>query len=152
MEGFALMAVAPFRPILTTIGGTDPGSAAAASFRQIEDNFKKWTLHMTGQSGEVLRMALQPTLEKAIGYCPMKTGALRASAYLEVARTGFLGSYQAELGFGRNGEPSYAILVHEVDRYHKPPTRWKFLQTALEEDASEIQNRLVNGFQVASGT
>lgn len=146
------MAVAPFRPVLTTIGGTSKGSAAAASFRQIEENFKQWTLHLSGQSGEVLRAALMPTLAKAVGYCPIKTGALRSSAYLEVQRTGLFGAYQAEIGFGRNGEPHYAILVHEIDTYHKPPTRWKFLQAALEEDASEIQNRLINGFKTASGT
>lgn len=145
------MAIRPFKPVRVNIGGTRPGSAAAANFKQIENNFRTWTLHLSGQSGEVLRAALTPTLKKAITYCPKMTGALRASAYLEVRRQGALLGYVAEIGFGRGGKPTYAIYVHEVPYVHQAPTRWKFLQAALEEDASVIRQRLAGGFRTAGG-
>jgi hypothetical protein len=144
------MAIAPFRPVRTNIRASS-GSAAAAAMRQIEDNFKQWTLHLTGQSGEVLRQALMPTLSKAKRYCPYKTGDLRNSGYVEVARTGRLGSYEAEIGFGRGGFPSYTIFVHEMPYQHAAPTRWKFLQIALVEDQSRIRQALAGGFRRAAG-
>jgi hypothetical protein len=106
---------------------------------------------MSANSGEVLRAALAPTLRKAISYTPVKTGALRKSAYLEVRRQGLLGGYQAEIGFGKGGVPSYAIIVHEVPNKHTEPTRWKFLQAALEEDAAAIRQRLAGNFRTVSG-
>lgn len=146
------MGLAPFRPVRVSIGGTRSGSEASRQFRAIEENFRQWTLHLFGQSGEVLKQALQPTLDKAIMYCPVKTGALRKSAYLEVRRAGLLRGWQAEIGFGRGGVPNYAIYVHEVPYKHKDPTRWKFLQAALQEDSSAIQQRLAGGYRTVAGT
>jgi hypothetical protein len=117
----------------------------------LENNFRQWVLHLRGQSGEVLRAALAPTLEKAKKYCPKKTGALRKSAYLEVQRQGAFGSYVAEIGFARGGVPEYAIYVHEVPYMHAAPTRWKFLQAAIEEDSARIQRDIALGFRRASG-
>lgn len=147
------MAISPFRPrpVNVTLGGINSASNAAREFRKIEENFRQWTLHLSGQSGEVLREALKPTLELAKKYCPYKTGALRNSGYIEVRHLGRGNGYQAEIGFGKNGKPSYTIHVHEVDRYHAPPTRWKFLQIALVEDTPNIQRRLAEGVKRSSG-
>lgn len=148
------MAMTPFRPVRVGMssGTVRPGSNLAQQLSVLENNFRSWVLHLTGQSGEVLREALQPTLVKAKKYCPVLTGELRESGYLEVRRTGPLGSYQAEIGFAKGGKPSYAIYVHEVPYNHRSPTRWKFLQAALEEDATAIRARLTTGFKRSSGT
>lgn len=147
------MPIQRFRPVRASIGGTRDGSALAREMKAIEDNFKSWTLHITNQAGEVLRLALQPTFEKSQTYCPKFSGDLRRSGYLEVRRVGLLRGWQAEIGYGRGGFPDYAIYVHERPGvFHAPPTRWKFLQAALEEDGAEIQRRIRDGFKTASGT
>ena len=107
---------------------------------------------MSAQSGEVLREALRPTFEKSQRYCPYLTGALRRSGYLEVRRQGVFRGYVAELGYGRGGIPPYAIIVHEVPVYHRPPERWKWLQAAITEDAAQIRQLLTNGVRSASGS
>jgi hypothetical protein len=107
---------------------------------------------MTSQSGEILYDALKPTFDKSQKYVPVATGDLKASGYLQVQRQGALRAYVAEIGYGRGGFPSYAIYVHETPIFHKAPTRWKFLQAALEEDSNEIRRRITDGFKIASGT
>jgi hypothetical protein len=146
------MALKPFRPIRASIGGTRDGSTAAREMQQVVDQFKSWTLHMTNSSGQVLLEALRPTYEKSRTYCPVLTGALIDSGYIEVRRVGLLRGWQAEIGYGRGGQPSYAVTVHEKPVYHRPPTRHKWLQTALQEDGNEIQQRIREGFKTASGT
>lgn len=81
---------------------------------------------------------LTPTLELARDtYCPIQTGALRESAYLE-AKLGGQG-VEAEIGFARGGTPDYAVIVHENPAaYHKPPTQAKFLERAVNETAGNI--------------
>jgi hypothetical protein len=145
------MALKPFRPVRVNIGGTRAGSEAAKQFSKIEDNFRQWTLHLSGQSGEVLRMALMPTLALAKKYCPKKTGELRDSGYVEVRRKGAFQGYEAEIGFGRGGKPTYALYVHEVPYKHVSPTSWKYLQRAVTEDSGNIQRRLIDGFKTAGG-
>jgi hypothetical protein len=83
--------------------------------------------------------ALQPTLELSQEYCPIETGELRASGYVEArGRT-------AEIGYGKDGMAPYAVLVHENPKfYHTPPTQSKFLQRAMDEDYFKILGRLVS--------
>lgn len=86
--------------------------------------------------------ALEPTLDLARDvYCPVQTGELRASGYVEArARRG---SATAEIGFGRGGIPQYAVMVHENPAaYHEAPTQYKFLERAVYEDSTEIMGRL----------
>lgn len=70
-------------------------------------------------------------LTKSMMYCPIDTGALRASAKLKVLGGGFVVSY------GGNKAP-YAPYVHQIeDRHHKYPTRAKFLEAAVQEVVTE---------------
>ncbi|MEB3012856.1 hypothetical protein VJI77_07640, partial [Parvimonas sp. D2] len=57
----------------------------------------------------------------------------------------------AVIGFGRGGNPSYAVYVHEMPFAHKAPTRSKFLQAALDEDMGEIESKLAASVKYASG-
>lgn len=96
-------------------------------------------------SPDIMIDALKPTLEKARDvYCPMRTGALRESAYLLEAS--FRGHVRVEIGFARGGSPPYAIWVHEMLFNHEPPTRYKFLQQAVTEDLGDIYARLGAGY------
>lgn len=89
----------------------------------------------------ILYNALIPTFQKSQYYCPILTGALRESGYLEV--TNFRGSPRVEMGYAKGGNPWYAILVHEnPEPYHKPPTQSHWLQTAMLEDLDAMQERI----------
>ncbi len=134
-------------------GNIHPGyeRAVQAQMAAILKEYRRWADHVKTQGAEVLREALEPTFFKARDvYTPEDTGDLRDSGFLEAGRSSS-GSFVV-IGFGFRGFPHYAALVHErTDFFHKPPTRAKFLQVALEEDAGEIQARLAKGYKVASG-
>lgn len=92
---------------------------------------------------DALIEALEPTYEKALDYTPVDTGRLLKSGYLEKAPEGRKRP-RVELGFAKGGDPYYAVYVHELTQnYHRAPTRAKFLQSALEEDVGEFEERLV---------
>lgn len=116
------------------------------NMRQIEKNLKLFIDSVERMTPEILYEALRPTFDKSQRYCPKDTGDLRRSGYLEVKQTARGG--MVEIGYGRGGQPFYAVYVHErTDISHKSPTRAKFLQSALEEDEPEIQKRIVQGYK-----
>lgn len=152
------MAISRFKGRVGRVGArTDASGIHLAYERGVQQSLKQVLMelnrfvdHVDDQSVEVLREALEPTFEKSQEYCPEDTGDLKRSGYLET-RT-FRGQAAVEIGYGKGGFPHYAALVHErTDFFHAPPTRAKFLQAALEEDAGNIQARIVSGFKVASG-
>lgn len=131
-----------------------PHSANANSARQgfqgVMKNFEKLLTHLHNNGAQVLYEALEPTFEKSQEYCPKDTGALLESGYLVI--TDFRGIPTVEMGYGRGGEPDYAVTVHEnLEWRHKSPTRAKWLQVAIDEDAQAIQGRVVAGYKVAGG-
>lgn len=99
-----------------------------------------------GASEDLIKHALEPTFEKAKMYTPKRTGRLVQSGYLE--KVGYRGHPRVEMGFARNGEPHYAVLVHEnVQMYHQPPMQAKFLQRAIEEDIADIAIRIGDNYK-----
>lgn len=58
---------------------------------------------------------------------PVDENNLRPSAYAHAYDTP--SGPGAEIGY----TASYAVFVHEVQATHKPPTQWKFLETAIKE-------------------
>lgn len=86
--------------------------------------------------------ALEPTLELARDtYCPVKTGELRDSGYVE--SRAYRGNVTAEIGFGKGGMAPYAVFVHEnPNMYHAPPTQYKYLERAVYEDSHDVMDRL----------
>lgn len=121
--------------------------------------FQSWIGHINAKNIDVAYNALIPTFAKAKMYCPLdpdhRSGeplALRASARLEKRTTGG-GKPTVEISFGRNGVPFYAVFVHEMLRYrHAPPTRAKFLETAIKEDMAVLQDRVVVLMKDLAGT
>jgi hypothetical protein len=117
----------------------------------IINNFQQLCTELSLSTPDVLLEALEPTFELSQKYVPVDTGELKASGYLEIdERSRFP---RVVMGYGKNGDPSYAALVHEkVELNHKSPTRSKYLLTALEEDEQGIRDRVVKGFKTLLGT
>ncbi len=95
---------------------------------------------------DIIVEALEPTLELAKEYCPVDTGKLVNSAYLE--KDTFRGKPRAEIGFARAGNPWYAAIVHESLWFrHAAPTQAKFLERAVFEDLGNIRARLETAYR-----
>ena len=146
------MAIRGFKPIKISMGSRAAHRYNAADLNRqlgrLVQNFQGLAAHMGSQSAEILREALEPTFEKSKVYCPKDTHALVNSGFLEVQQT--RNGAQAAMGYARGGSPHYAVYVHEIPRFHKEPTRWKWLQQALQEDADDIRTRIINGCTRAS--
>lgn len=120
--------------------------SARSDMQRIINNYRKLVAHIEDVTPEILYSALQPTFQLSKVYCPEDTGRMVASGYLEI--TQFRGVPTVEIGYGRGSEPPYTAAVHEnMEWKHKSPTRAKWLQHALGEDASAIQDRIVNGYE-----
>lgn len=126
-------------------GGSYDASSRDA-FQPIIKNFKKVVKNLEDVTPEVLLYALRPTFEKSQEYCPVDKGTLLRSGFLE--ENTFRGKPRVSMGYGRGGVPPYAAAVHEnLEWQHKYPTRAKWLQVAIDEDASDIQARIVERYR-----
>lgn len=118
--------------------------------KTITDNYAKFVNELGDIGAEILLEALQPTFDLSQKYVPRDTGALADSGFLKKDTVSKFP--RVVLGYGTGGAPHYAILVHELLHLkHASPTRAKFLLSALEEDAGNIQKRIVQGYQQATG-
>jgi hypothetical protein len=137
-------------PIKIQVGKGDYTGDLGAQFKELAKDFD-WFCSQLGEGmAPVLALALKPTLELSAEYCPKDTGTLVASRYLEVEA--FRGQSRVEIGYARGGEPHYAIVVHEdPSKTHAPPTRYKFLEVAINEDWGNVTQRLAAGAKVLAG-
>lgn len=125
-------------------------SSMRATMSQLISIVSDLQKQIEGASPEIMIQVLQPTFDKSQDYCPIKTGDLKASGYLEV--TSFRGSPRVEMGYARGGNPHYAVIVHEdMETYHRPPTRAKWLQAAMLEDESGYLDQLGALYKSAMG-
>lgn len=121
-----------------------------AQTKELETILLDFMNAMSDNSAPIMITALEPTFELSKTYCPVDTGVLLASGYLEI--TSFRGNPRVEMGYARGGNPSYAVVVHEDPQfYHKPPTRYKWLQAAMMEDLGGIYERLGIEYKGAAG-
>lgn len=122
---------------------SEPGYVAAVrqAMNEVTTKVESIINQFENATPEILIAALQPTYDKSQIYCPIKTGVLRDSGYLEVVTRGK--KPRVELGYAKAGNPDYAIYVHEmIGIPHEPPTQAKFLQKAVEEDMSVLFYRI----------
>lgn len=118
-----------------------------AQMSSVINNYRKFISQVEEAMPDVLYEALQPTYELSQEYVPYDTGALADSGYLEI--TNFRGKPRVEIGYGLGGVPPYAVRVHETMEFrHEAPTRAKWLQVALEEDAPNVQKRIVDALKI----
>ena len=79
-------------------------------------------------------------MARSIPITPKDTGNLRASGHVDLPVLTASGS-EVRFGYGGAAAP-YAVYVHEVPAYHKPPTRWKFLEQPVLEAQAGLAKRL----------
>lgn len=110
--------------------------------KALETILQKLVNHLGNQAPVIAERALRPTFIKSQRYVPVNTGDLKKSGRLEIHTTAG-GKKLAEITYGKNGNPFYAVFVHEITSYsHLAPTRAKFLESAIREDESAIERRI----------
>lgn len=148
------MAGKPFHVVLprtNTASGRALWQQAQAGMIPITANFQKFCSWLNVDIvPEVLLEALRPTMDLSDKYAPKDTHTMVNSRYGGVRKRP--GGPRAEVGYNRYGEAPYTIFVHEMPQfYHEPPTQYKFLERALDEDTPEIVGRLAAGIKARSG-
>jgi ribosome modulation factor len=113
--------------------------------KAVQDELESILEQVGDVTPDIALEALKPTFEKSQEYCPVQSGELKKSGYLEIVRKG--DRPYVEIGYGKGGKPRYAPVVHEMPTYHEPPTRSKWLQAAIEEDESAIMDRIADGYR-----
>jgi len=121
------------------------GASGAAFQKSVHDSmqdviseYKAFLDFIGGVTPEIIRSALEPTFDLSQQYVPVEFGTLRDSGFLEITKDGTV-----VMGYGKGGVPDYAPFVHErMDQEHQPPTRSKFLQAALDEDFTNVVQRI----------
>jgi hypothetical protein len=126
---------------------SEPGfvNAVNEQLKMLADEVQSICDQFEEVSPDIMLEALRPTFQKSQRYCPVKSGELKDSGYLEV--TSSSKNPRVEMGYAKGGNPRYAVYVHEIlDYAHAPPTRAKWLQAALMEDLDQILLRLGSGY------
>ena len=105
---------------------------------------------LNGLTSDILYNAMVPAFNKSQDYVPKKTGALMESGAL-MTFPGADGNAEAEIIYG-NQQAWYAALVHEyVWLNHRPPTRAKYLQAAMEEEYESFMESIVTDYMTVLG-
>lgn len=126
------------------------GLAFKTSMQGVLANFATFFKAVESGFPEIMVESLEPTMEKSLQQVPRRTGDLASSAYL-VPRVTAKG-LSVEMGYGRAGQPDYAIYVHEMPYKHAAPTKSRFLLDPLEEDLPSIPQRLADATRKRFGT
>jgi hypothetical protein len=103
--------------------------AATRVYKTIAD---QWFRDMKGGVDKTA----QETKDLAVSYCPLDTGALRASAKVESTTTGHL--VESTIRFG-DATAYYAIYVHEINKNYRVGG-WKYLERAVRDLAVQKMN------------
>jgi hypothetical protein len=118
--------------------GGDTGSGAFwiradnlnSFMRLMEEDFKDAVEEAADELDRSLRRRV---LEPSLRLCPIDTGALRASAWVD-ARVVAGGRIVGAVGY----DTDYAVFVHEVPASHASPTQWKFLEQPFSENVGLV--------------
>lgn len=155
-------AAARFKPIAASIGSRrlskNDRSAEAVAIRNIRkgmneviEQYRKWIAHMDSVQPEILEQAFERVLFDSLIMVPRDTGNLADSAYLEVGKAGT--RTNLEIGYDKGSRLGYAAVVHEnLEWQHEPPTRAKYLEIALLQNASHVWETIKRLEKEASGT
>lgn len=74
-------------------------------------------------------------------YVPVDTGTLRSSGAVEIEQDA--DRVVVRLGFG-GAASDYAVAVHEVNKNYKGGRSWKYLETPLNQELPEINQKLAD--------
>ena len=149
------MAKPPFHVRMSRAPGgdyRDLWSQGRKDMDNVLNNLRKFISWVTTEvTPEAMQHALEPTLELSNHYAPKDTYAMVNSGYNSIVKRG--GQARAEVGYNRYGEAPYTVFVHEMPQFfHEPPTQYKFLQRAMDEDTPEIAGRVAAYIRSKAGT
>lgn len=133
-------------------GGYRPlHSQARQGMDTIVGNFSKFCDWLALEvTPEAMQEAVEPTMELSDHYAPKDTHAMVNSRYNTITKS--RGRARCEVGYNRYGEAPYTILVHEMPQFfHEPPTQYKFLERAMDEDTPEIVGRVAVAIKKQTG-
>ena len=123
----------------------DARAAMANIIVQYEDLIKR----LGSVTPTALRNAMLPVFRRSQVYVPKKTGDLMDSGRLDVYPTP--SGAEAYITYG-NDKVFYAAMVHEfVWLNHEPPTRAKYLQSAMEEELDAFLTSLAVDYAMELG-
>lgn len=110
-------------------------------FKVIEDNLARVINTIKEATPEALDFALEPIFLQASEWVPIDKGPLSESLVLETSQTS-AGAFGG-IGFGIGESASYAVIVHEdMNVFHAPPTKAKFLEDAINKHEKDVLPRL----------
>lgn len=117
----------------------ESAAAVTARLNSVLDQFQTVT-------PRIMLEALEPTFQKSQDYCPVDTGRMKHSGYLEIMTN--RGNPRVEMGYGFRGNPPYTGIQHEDPNFrHTAPTRYKWLQAAVMEDLDAIEGRIAAAYK-----
>lgn len=120
------------------------------AMREIRDNLNYIIQQFEDVTPDFMLQAMQPIFDESQALCPVETGRLKDSGYLEV--TSFRGNPTVEVGYGKGGDPWYTVWVHEMTEIpHKPPTQAKFLEKAVNDGMSDLIDSLAAQYKEFMG-
>jgi hypothetical protein len=143
---------------LKRVSGSTPSAQAAVTrdirtqFEDVKKNLNKVIEGIREITPSALVYGLLPIFDTSQVLVPVDEGDLKASGYLEVKDKAGGKLVEAEIGYGRGGDPHYAVFVHEdLQAYHEPPTQAKFLEAAINKHFDDIQPRIIKAIQEGIG-
>lgn len=127
-----------------------------AQLKAMEDIMSDIIDGIKGVTEEALRYGLVSIYNRSQQLVPVDTGALKASG--EITTIVHEDRVTGAVSYGRKGVrvkgktrtpvSQYAAIVHEDgNAYHKPPTQWKYLETAVNERANQTVRRIKKKLQ-----
>lgn len=125
--------------------------------RRVKSTVKQWAKELNVFANEIesalplaIREGLFPIYETSQMLVPVDTGDLKESGFIDVDRSPRGRSITGVVGYGDNGFPHYALLVHEnLEFFHEYPTQAKFLEEAYNrhvDDVEDIMKRFLKSF------
>ena len=112
-----------------------------AQMEQIEKAISARLHVLENLTPAALRYGLLPIFEESQRLVPVLSGALKDSGYIET-RKGPRGA-QGEVGYGKGGDPFYAVIVHErMELHHDGVTQAKYLEEAVSRHGGKVPDRV----------
>lgn len=123
----------------------------SVQIRKLEKSLTRVLRVTAAATSDATEEEFRKIFDKSQTYVPVETGELKRSGFFEVtpAKVGSdlkqVKDGTIRIGYALHGEPDYAVHVHEnLEAYHEPPTRAKFLDAAIQEELPGIQQRLAS--------
>ena len=108
----------------------------ADPFQKVMRNWNALLREIAAANEPAMREVAQRAFDRSQELVPVQTGKLKQSGFVASERTG--SGAKAVVGYAKDGQPDYAIDVHEDLQVAHPTGRSKYLQTAVNETLNSV--------------